>query len=155
MGESFRYRGRTVEELLPKRMWTSAQLAIAAMIVSLGLGIPLGFFAALKQGSWLDTTTVAVTLMFMSVPIFLTAPGLLILFSLKLDLLPVSGWGGFFDVRIILPAMVMGIPWHRSGDAHHPGVNPGCGVSGLRPHCQGQRVCTSSLCVTATSSATP
>ena len=110
MGESFRYRGRTVDELLPKRMWTSVQLAIAAMIVSLGLGIPLGFFAALKQGSWLDTTTVAVTLMFMSVPIFLTAPGLLILFSLKLDLLPVSGWGGFFDVRIILPAMVMGIP---------------------------------------------
>ena len=110
LGESYKYRGRTVAELLKKRMWISTQLSFAALIISVGLGIPLGLFAALKQGTWLDTATVAATLFAQSVPVFLTAPGLLIIFALELDVLPTSGWGGFFDTQIILPAVVMGIP---------------------------------------------
>lgn len=109
-GDSFKYRGRTVGELLKKRMWVSSQLAFAALIISVGLGIPAGVFAALRQGTWWDTTVVAFTLFGQSVPVFLTAPGLLIIFALKLDILPTHGWGGFFDTRIILPAAVMGIP---------------------------------------------
>jgi trans-L-3-hydroxyproline dehydratase len=42
LGESYQYRGRGVGELIGKRMLVSAQLSIAAMIISLGLGIPLG-----------------------------------------------------------------------------------------------------------------
>lgn len=110
LGESYRYRGRDVSELLPKRMWVSAQLGIAAMIISLGLGIPLGFFAAVKQGTWADPAIVITALLFMSLPVFVTAPGVLIIFSLKLGILPTHGWGGFFDTRIILPAFVIGIP---------------------------------------------
>ena len=110
LGESFQYRGRAVSELLRNRMWISAQLNIAAMIIAVGLGVPLGFFTALKQGTWLDTATVSTTLLFMSVPVFLTAPGMLIVFALWLDLLPTHGWGGFFDQRIIMPALVMGVP---------------------------------------------
>ena len=109
-GESFKYRGRSVGELLQHRMWVSSQLAIAALIISVSLGIPAGVFAALKQGSWWDTATVATTLVGQSMPVFLTAPGLLIIFALKLDILPTHGWGGFFDTKIILPALVMGIP---------------------------------------------
>ena len=110
LGESYKYRGRGVGELISKRIWISAQLASAAMLISLTLGIPLGFYAALKQGTWVDTATVSVTLLFMSVPIFLTAPGLLLIFALWLDLLPTHGWEGFFDTAIIMPALVMGIP---------------------------------------------
>ena len=110
LGESYRYRGRDVTELIGPRMWISVQLGMAAGIISLGLGLPLGFFTALKQGTWLDTTTVSVTLLFMSIPVFLTAPGLLIIFALWLDILPTHGWGGFFDTRIIMPALVLGIP---------------------------------------------
>jgi ABC-type dipeptide/oligopeptide/nickel transport system permease component len=109
-GESFQYRGRDVSELLSNRIWVSAQLNIAAMIIAVGLGIPLGFFTALKQGTWVDTATVSTTLLFMSVPVFLTAPGMLIVFALWLDLLPTHGWGGFFDLRIVMPALVMGVP---------------------------------------------
>ena len=109
-GESFKYRGRSVGELLQNRMLVSSQLAIAALIISVSLGIPAGVFAALKQGSWWDTATVATTLVGQSMPVFLTAPGLLIIFALKLDILPTHGWGGFFDTKIILPALVMGIP---------------------------------------------
>ena len=110
LGESYRFRNTAVSELISKRIWVSAQLGMAAMFISLTLGIPLGFFVALKQGTWLDTTTVSITLLFMSVPVFLTAPGLLIIFSLWLGILPSHGWGGFFDTRIIMPALVLGIP---------------------------------------------
>ena len=109
-GESFKYRGRSVGELLKKRMWVSSQLAFAALAISVSLGIPAGVFAALKQGTWWDTVTVVTTLVGQSMPVFLTAPGLLIIFALKLDILPTHGWGGFFDTRIILPSLVMGIP---------------------------------------------
>lgn len=112
LGESYKFRGRDVSELIFKRIWTSAQLGIAAMIISLTLGIPLGFFVALKQGTWIDTATVSVTLFFMSVPIFLTAPVLLIVFVLKLDLLSAHAGGSFglFDKTIIMPALALGVP---------------------------------------------
>ncbi len=109
-GESFKYRGRSVGELLKNKMWVSAQLNIAALIISVGLGVPIGLFAAMKQGTGLDTVAVAATLVGQSVPIFLTAPGLLLIFALKLDVLPTHGWGGFFDTQIVLPAVAMGVP---------------------------------------------
>ena len=109
-GESFKYRGRTVAELLKKKMWVSAQLNMAALFLSVSIGIPLGLFAALKQGTLWDTSTVAFTLLGQSIPVFLTAPVLLLVFALKLDILPTHGWGGFFDTRIILPAVAMGVP---------------------------------------------
>ena len=109
-GESFKYRGRTVTELLKPKMWVSAQLNIAAMILSVGLGVPIGLFAALRQGSLWDTAAVMMTLSWQSVPVFLTAPGLLWVFAWKLDVLPTHGWDGFFSTSIILPAVAMGIP---------------------------------------------
>ena len=109
-GESYKYRGRTVGELLKKKMWVSGQLNIAALMISVGLGIPIGLFAALKQGTLWDTSSVVATLIGQSLPVFLTAPTLLLVFALKLDMLPTHGWGGFFDTRIILPAVAMGIP---------------------------------------------
>ena len=109
-GESFKYRGRTVGELLKKKMWVSAQLNLAALFLSVGIGVPLGLFAALRQGTIWDTATVALTLLGQSIPVFLTAPVVLLVFALKLDILPTHGWGGLFDTRVILPAIVMGVP---------------------------------------------
>ena len=114
-GESFKYRGRSVSELITRKVWISAQLVFAASLISLFMGIPVGFYAALKQGTWVDTATVSTSLFFMSIPVFLTGPGLLIIFSLGypfswLGVLPSHGWGGFFDSQIVLPAVVMGVP---------------------------------------------
>jgi peptide/nickel transport system permease protein len=110
LGESFKYRDRTVKELISKRIWVSAQLGIAASLISILVGIPLGVYVALKQGTWIDITIVSITLFFMSLPVFITAPFLLIFFGLWLGILPIQGWGGFFDTRIIMPALVLGIP---------------------------------------------
>ena len=109
-GESFKFRGRTVSELLGAKMWVSFQLNIAALILAVGLGVPIGLFAASRQGTLLDPLAVSATLFGQSVPVFLTAPGLLLIFALWLDLLPTHGWKGFFHPAIILPAVTMGVP---------------------------------------------
>jgi ABC-type dipeptide/oligopeptide/nickel transport system permease component len=109
-GESIRWQGRTVNELIFKRVPVSAQLSLAALLISVGLGIPIGLFAAVRQGSVWDTIAVSITLVGQSFPVFLTVPVVLWLFALKLGILPTHGWGGFFDTRIILPALVLGIP---------------------------------------------
>lgn len=109
-GESYRFRGRDVGELLGGKIWISFQVNLAAMIVSVGVGLPLGFLIAHKQGSWFDPASVAVALILMSIPVMVSLPAWLWVTCLKTDLLPCSGWGGFWDPRIITPAAVMGIP---------------------------------------------
>ena len=109
-GESFRYRNTSVRELLAKRIPVSFQLNLAAIIITLGVGIPVGLFAALRQGTGWDNVVVAVALAFQSLPVFITAPVLLLVFALYLDLLPTGGWGGFFSPKIVMPAVVMGVP---------------------------------------------
>lgn len=109
-GESLRFIGQPVRELIVPKMWVSAQLSIAAMIISLGLGLPLGFYIAHKQGSWQDPTTVTISIVLASIPIMVTVPSLLWVGCLRTDLIPCSGWGGFFDPRIVVPAITMGIP---------------------------------------------
>ena len=109
-GESYRYRGQPVRELIIRKMWVSAQLAMAAMAISLGFGLPIGFFIAHRQGRWEDPTAVTIALVLMSIPVMVTVPALLWTFCLKLSWVPCSGWGGVFDPRIVVPALTMGIP---------------------------------------------
>ena len=109
-GESYRYRGQPVRELIIRKMWVSAQLAIAAMVISLGFGLPIGFFIAHRQGRWEDPTAVTIALVLMSIPVMVSVPALLWTFCLKLSWVPCSGWGGVFDLRIIVPAITMGVP---------------------------------------------
>lgn len=110
LGESFTFPGQSVGGLIAEKIWISAQLGIAATIVSLLIGMPLGLIAALNQGRWIDPAIVSGTLFFLSVPVLFTAPLMLLIFVIWLDLLPSAGWGGFFDTRIIMPALVMGLP---------------------------------------------
>lgn len=109
-GESLRYRGRSVGNLLASKMWVSFQVNLAAMFVSLVIGLPLGFWIAHRQGTWLDPAVVSFTLVLMSIPIMVSIPIVLWGLCLKLSVVPCSGWGGFFDLRIVVPAITMGIP---------------------------------------------
>lgn len=108
LGESFRYRGQSVSGLIAGRALVSAQLAFSALLLSLVLGIPLGLIAALKQGRWQDTATISSALFVYSLPVFITAPFLLLVFVLWLKVLPSQGWGGL--PHVVLPALVLGLP---------------------------------------------
>ena len=104
------HRGQPVRDLIIKKMWVSGQLAFAAMLISLAGGLPLGFFIAHRQGSWHDPAAVTMTLVLMSIPVMVSVPAMTWFMCLKLNLVSCSGWGGLFDLRIIVPAITMGVP---------------------------------------------
>jgi ABC-type dipeptide/oligopeptide/nickel transport system permease component len=109
-GESYKYRGQPVADLIADKVWVSVQLGLAGLALAFATGIPLGILAALKQGTWLDDLIVGTTLVLNSIPVFFTLPMLLLIFVRTLHWLPSSGWGGLFDSRIIIPAVVMALP---------------------------------------------
>ena len=109
-GESYKYPGKTVAQLLTPKLIVSAKLFLVAILISTLIGIPLGFYSALKQGTPVDPAVVSATLVIYAMPVFLTAPLLIIIFALELNWVPVSGWGGIFDSRIFLPGITVGLP---------------------------------------------
>ena len=110
LGESYRYRGRDVVELLVPRLKVSLELNIVSYFVTLIIGLPLGFWAAMRQGTWKDPTMTTFMLLVYALPVFFTAPFLILVFALWLDWIPVSGWSGMFSTQAILPAVTLGVP---------------------------------------------
>ncbi|MDO8670147.1 MAG: ABC transporter permease, partial [Dehalococcoidia bacterium] len=90
--------------------WVSSQLGFVALVIAVVLGIPLGLLAAFKHGTWADSAVVGATLVGLSIPSFIAAPILLWALVSNLHLLPSAGWNGIFDLRLIMPALVLGIP---------------------------------------------
>ena len=109
LGESIKFRNRPVAELIFDRIGVSVQLGLVSMALSLAIGIPLGLIAAMHQGRWLDTAIVSTTLLPSAISVFVTIPVLFLVFVRTLKLLPAGGWGGIFDVHIILPAVTLAL----------------------------------------------
>ena len=86
------------------------QLKIAASLVALSVGLPLGFYAAKRQGTKTDPTILISMLILYAMPVFFTAPFLILFFAVKLHWVPASGWNGMFSTQVILPALTIGIP---------------------------------------------
>ena len=110
LGRSF-LRRDPVNHLVLERIGPSLKLAVAAMLIALGLGIPLGFFSALRQGSWLDTTSMVGAVSGVSMPQFWL--GLLLMYGLAVSvpLLPTSGYGDGSLKHLILPAFTLGVSY--------------------------------------------
>lgn len=97
---------RPVLESITKRLPATAELALAAMVVALALAIPLGILAAYRKDSAVDHGSMIFALLGISMPNFWLGPLLIILFSLKLGWLPVSGRGSL--LHLVLPAITLG-----------------------------------------------
>jgi ABC-type dipeptide/oligopeptide/nickel transport system permease component len=110
LGESLSHQGYSVSEVIFPKMWVSAQLGLVALIITFGVGIPVGILAALKQGSWMDPAAISTFLFFQSVPVLVTVPVMLLIFVLKLHWLPTGGWGGIFSKHIVIPALALSLP---------------------------------------------
>lgn len=108
LGTSFRTR-RPVLELINERMWASLQLAVAAMVFAIVIAVPLGFLAALRPGSILDTVTMVGAVSGLSLPQFWLGLLLMYLFALKLNWLPSFGYGDGSLKHLILPAVTLGV----------------------------------------------
>ena len=108
LGTSFRTR-QPVVYALAERLWPSLQLAFAAMIFAVVIGVPLGFLAALKPGSWIDMLSMIFAVSGLSLPMFWLGLLLMYGFALTLGWFPSFGYGDG-DLRyIVLPAIALGV----------------------------------------------
>jgi len=108
LGTSFRTR-EPVTKLIGARVWPSLKLVFAAMTFAIAVGVTLGFFAALKPGSLLDTVSMVCAISGLSLSQFWFGLMLMYLFALKLQWLPSFGYGDGGLSHIILPAVALGV----------------------------------------------
>jgi peptide/nickel transport system permease protein len=107
LGTSLR-TNQPVATLILDRIPATFELAVAAMLASLVVAVPLGIIAAVKRGTAVDHAATTLALIGMSIPNFWLGPLLAIVFSVELGWLPVSGRGSF--ANLILPAITLGAP---------------------------------------------
>ena len=108
LGTSFRTR-QPVTKMIAERMGPSLQLAFAAMAFAVLIGVPLGFIAALKPGSFIDLSSIILAVSGLSLPKFWLGLILMYLFALKLNWLPSFGYGDGNLRYLILPAVALGV----------------------------------------------
>lgn len=90
-GPSLKQRGRDVIDIIGDGMKTSAKLGIIAAFSALAVGIVLGSIAALRRNKLIDKVIMVITTAFVSMPSFIMGSLLLVLFAIKLSLLPANG----------------------------------------------------------------
>jgi ABC-type dipeptide/oligopeptide/nickel transport system permease component len=105
LGESFRFQ-QPVMRVILARYPATLELAFFALLVCAAIGIPAGLLAAEHPGKPADHVVSAFTLLGLSVPNFALGPILILIFSVVLGWLPVSGRGGL--AHLILPAITLG-----------------------------------------------
>lgn len=108
LGNSF-LRHEPVSQLLKQRIWPTLKLSMVAMLIAICIGVPLGFYSALRQGRIADTVTMIAAVSGVSMPQFWLGLLLMYFVSVKLQLLPPQGYGGGDFKYIILPAFTLGI----------------------------------------------
>ena len=106
LNESFQYVGRPVTEIIRETLPTSVMLGLIALIFAVVIGIPLGCIAAWKQNTWLDSTAMFVAVSGVSLPSYLIASVLVLVFSLQLGWLPPALWEG--PSSAVLPVITLG-----------------------------------------------
>ncbi|HOZ46443.1 MAG TPA: ABC transporter permease subunit [Candidatus Hydrogenedentes bacterium] len=106
LGPSFKKESRSVNEWIALRFPVSLELGAYAILVALGVGLAAGVFASLKPNTWRDHMPMTLAMAGICIPNFVLGPLLVLLFSLQLHWLPVSGWTGPADK--ILPAFTLG-----------------------------------------------
>lgn len=100
------YNQVPVARLIREKFLATFKLALFSMAVAILLAIPLGLISAIRKDRFVDHSAMFLALLGISIPNFYLGPLLILLFSIKLGWLPVSGDEGFFS--ILLPAVTLG-----------------------------------------------
>jgi oligopeptide transport system permease protein len=109
LGPSFHYRDWTVNDLIVQGAPVSFTLGAAALALALVVGVAIGAWAALRQNRPADYSVMALAMVGISIPNFVMAPLLILLFAIVLGWLPAGGWAFSFD-RMVLPVVTLALP---------------------------------------------
>jgi peptide/nickel transport system permease protein len=116
LGQSLRLHDSVTHLVLQRYPYTLA-LTFAALLIGIAMSIPAGIWSALHRNRWQDRTLGVVSLVGLSFPNFALGPILILIFSIQLGWLPVSGAGtgpgvqgaASFLLHLILPAITLGL----------------------------------------------
>ena len=106
LGPSFKYPGRTVNEIIQIKFPKSMELGIYSMSIALVFGLTLGVIASLKPNSFLDYVPSSLSMVGICLPSFVLGPLLVLVFALKLKWFPYPGWDG--PAYKVLPSATLG-----------------------------------------------
>jgi oligopeptide transport system permease protein len=106
-GVSLKYRSHTVNDIILQALPVSASLGALAFGFALGIGLPLGFFTAVRRGRWQDYAGSFLAVLAVCIPSFVIAPLLIMAFGIKWRLFPVALWGS--PLHAILPVTALGL----------------------------------------------
>jgi len=104
-GESLKYQGQSVNEIIKRHFPYSATIGLLAYLLALFLGLTAGIVAALKQNSAFDYGSMSAAMLGLSVPNFVLGPILVLVFSLWIYIFPPARWGGFMS--LVLPVVTL------------------------------------------------
>jgi len=107
LGPTFKYPGRSVNELIATGFPVTAELGLYAILVALVIGGIAGLVAALKPNTTQDYVSMSIAMIGICMPTFLLGPLLVLVFGIWLEWLPVSGWGDLPGDKI-LPSITLG-----------------------------------------------
>ena len=105
LGTSLKMRGQEVNHIIKTRFPISAKLGLCAVILAVSVGLPIGSFAALKRGKFLDRLIMFFSTLGMAVPGFVVATVLMYFFGVKLRVLPTFGLTS--PLHYILPVIAL------------------------------------------------
>lgn len=110
LGPSFKYPGRSVNELILAGLPTTAELGLYALLFAVALGMSAGILAATRPNTWRDYLPMSISMLGICIPTLLLGPLLVLIFGLWLEWLPVSGWGDIPGDKL-LPSITLGLAY--------------------------------------------
>ena len=106
-GPSMKYRDHSVNDIIKQGLPVSMTLGLLAFCFAQAIGVPLGFYTAVRRGHWQEWLGSFVAIVLVSVPALVVAPLLVMVFGIKLGMLPVALWDS--PKHVILPTAALGL----------------------------------------------
>lgn len=106
-GPSYKYRDHSVNDIIAQGLMVSLPLGFLAFGFALGIGLPLGFYSAVKRGQWQDYLGTFFAVLAVCVPALIVGPALIVLFTIRHHWFPVGLWESPWHA--VLPMVALGL----------------------------------------------
>ncbi|MHC4939150.1 MAG: ABC transporter permease [Planctomycetota bacterium] len=112
LGESYKQKGRPVNDIIADHIVPTAQLGLAAIVLAIAVGTLAGVISGIRQNSIFDYASMSIAMIGLALPTFVVGPFLVLLFAIKLQWFGfrIAGWDEF-PRDLILPAITLALPF--------------------------------------------